>query len=161
MCDTYTRFSESTINNPKFVAAGAVIANPAHFDPDFFGIGHKEAELMDPQHRLFMMCAWEALESAGYPCLFLLYHFYFILTVPIYLGRDSTNNIGVWASASFNTYLVNNLLPQGDIMNSPSDYMKYLVTNDKDYLASRVAYHLNLNGPAVVVQSACSRYALS
>lgn len=60
------RFSESVINNPKFVAAAAIIDNPTHFDAEFFGIGNKEAALMDPQHRLFMMTAWDALERAGY-----------------------------------------------------------------------------------------------
>ena len=61
------RFAEAAVNDPKFVAACAVLAHATHFDADFFGISPKEASLMDPQHRVFMMCAWEALERAGYP----------------------------------------------------------------------------------------------
>lgn len=60
------RIPEQVIRDPKFVAASAVLERPTHFDAEFFGVSAKEAALMDPQHRLFLMCAWEGLERAGY-----------------------------------------------------------------------------------------------
>jgi len=108
----------------------------------FFGINPKSAELMDPQQRVFLEIAWEALEGAGY--------------VP---GKyDGT--IGVFAGVRFNTYYANNVLPNNDLVENVGRF-QVITLNDKDYVASRTAYSLDLKGPAINVQSACSTSLLA
>lgn len=107
------------------------------FDAPFFGCTPREAENMDPQHRLFLECAWEALEDAGLD------------------PRRYTDRVGVYAGCSLNTYLLNNLLGNRDFVESVGT-VQLALANDKDFLASRVSYKLDLSGPSVVVQSACS-----
>ena len=116
---------------PQFVAARAVLDEADHFDADFFGLSPKEAELTDPQQRLFLESAWSALEDAGCdPARF-------------------DGLIGVYAGADVNGYTLRNLLFSGDGLQA-------LIGNDKDYLATRVCYKLDLHGPGVSVQTACS-----
>jgi acyl transferase domain-containing protein len=126
-----------------FVKARSVLDRCEWFDAAFFGYGPRDAELMDPQHRVFLECAWEALEHAG-------------CDPARYAG-----NIGVVASCSLNTYLMYNVLATRAAVNDLAQSFQVggyqtLVGNDKDYVASRVAYKLNLRGPGFTVQSACS-----
>ena len=127
---------EQLLKDPHYVKAGGVLAEADHFDASFFGYSPREAERLDPQHRLFLECAWEALETAGYHP----HH---------YRGL-----IGVYGSAGMNGYLLN-LYANEQIRHSVSAYELFL-GNDKDFLATRVSYKLNLEGPSLTVQTACS-----
>ncbi|MEO1335291.1 MAG: polyketide synthase, partial [Myxococcota bacterium] len=125
------------LDNPRYVPARGVIDDDAGFDASFFGMTAREADILDPQQRLFLECAWEALECAGYN------------------PRGIEGRVGVFASSAFNTYLLNNVLPNRDALKAVGNYQAIL-HNDKDFLATRVAYKLNLKGPCVTVQTACS-----
>lgn len=129
---------ESTlVADPNYVKAGAVIDNAEYFDPSFFNLTRREAETTDPQHRLFLEHAWAALETAGYDA-------------EKYPGR-----IGVFAGESFNSYLVHNLIPSRELIDSVGAF-QILIGNDRDHLTTTTAYKLNLQGPCVSVQTACS-----
>jgi acyl transferase domain-containing protein/acyl carrier protein len=127
----------TTLSDPHYVKARGVLEDAELFDASFFGFTPKEAELMDPQHRIFLECAWEALESAGYDT------------------EGYKGSIGVYAGASMNTYLFHNLYPNRDRIGLVAG-LQTNIGNDKDYLATRVSYKLNLDGPSVVVQTASS-----
>ena len=137
-----------TARDPNYVKASSILSDVAGFDPDFFGISTREAVLMDPQQRLFLECAWEVLEDAGYDPL-------------SYPGL-----IGVYAGASMNTYLLNQIYPNRGTLDSRDDLgvttldslggFQLMIGSDKDYLPTQTAYRLNLRGPAVNVQTACS-----
>lgn len=118
---------------PDFVPAGSYIDDIDQFDASFFGVSPREAELMDPQHRLFLECSWDALENAGY-------------SSDKYKGW-----IGVYGGVGMNTYAYVHALPHA----SRKELMALELT-DKDYLTTRVSYKLNLRGPSVAVQTACS-----
>jgi acyl transferase domain-containing protein len=124
-------------HDPHRVAAASTLADVECFDSGFFDVSPKQAELTDPQQRLFLECAWEALESAGYD--------------PATRGH----RIGVFAGSSISTYLLFHLYLSVSSVNRSSD-LQVLLGNDKDYLATQVAYKLGLTGPAVNVQTACS-----
>lgn len=128
---------EVLLRNPKYVKAGAMLDDIEMFDAPFFGIHAREAQLMDPQHRLFLECAWESLENAGY-------------NPEKYDGR-----IGVYASESANTYFFVNVQSNIDVIQSMGT-VQTVLNNDRDFLATRASFLLNLRGPAIVVQSACS-----
>jgi amino acid adenylation domain-containing protein len=128
---------DALLANPRYVKAGAVLDDVAGFDAAFFGYNPREAEIMDPQHRIFLECAWEALERAGYDS-------------ERYGGR-----IGVYAGVGLNAYLLNNLSSQRDLMQSAEGYQAF-IGNDKDFVPTRVSYKLNLRGPSLNVQTACS-----
>lgn len=134
-------------NDPKnaanYVRARSVLAGEDLFDAAFFGIYPKQAELMDPQHRIFLECAWEALESAGYDS-------------EAYPGL-----IGLYAGLSLNTYLLYNLSSQNGFAPTfaasyPGGSYDTLFGNDKDFMTTRVAHKLNLRGPCATIQTACS-----
>lgn len=125
------------LNNPRYVKAGAVLEGVELFDASFFGFSAREAEIIDPQHRLFLECASEAIESAGY-------------NTETYKG-----SVGVYAGVSMNTYLLFNILPNQKLLESVNIFQIGL-GNDKDFLPTRISYKLNLNGPSVNVQTACS-----
>ncbi len=124
------------INDPGYIKAGCVIEDVDMFDSQFFGYSPKEADSMDPQQRIFMECAWESFEDAGY--------------VPQkYDGR-----IGVFGGMRASSY-VWNLLP--DYMrNGTSSGFQALLGTDKDYITNRISYKLNLKGPSITIQTACS-----
>ncbi|MFI2184142.1 type I polyketide synthase [Streptomyces sioyaensis] len=122
-----------------YVPAAAPIEGPGDFDAEFFGMTPREAELTDPQHRLFLEHCWTALEHAG-------------CDPARYDGR-----VGVWGGCGVNTYLVLHVLPQYRRADLLREYPAALLHgNDKDYLATRTAYRLGLTGPALSVQTACS-----
>jgi amino acid adenylation domain-containing protein len=138
--DSISRFSNRTdAAGNHYVGARSVLENPDLFDAEFFGIYPKEAELMDPQHRVFLECAWEALEDAGcdphrYPGM-----------------------IGVYAGLSLNTYLLHNLGKGRELAkNYQVGEYQTMLGNDKDFLPVRVSYKLNLRGPSMAIQAACS-----
>ncbi len=120
--------------DPAYVKAAPILADIDKFDAQLFGYSPREARSIDPQQRLFLECAWEALEMAGYD-------------PPKYAG-----SIGVFAGSALNTYL----LFSGLLEQFRKEYLLTLIGNDKDYLATRTSYKLNLTGPSVTVQTACS-----
>jgi acyl transferase domain-containing protein/acyl carrier protein len=123
--------------NPNYVKARAVLEDADLFDAGFFRVNPREAELMDPQQRLFLECAWEALENAGYD------------------PGQYPGAIGVYAGLSPNSYLLNNLMRSQTVFSAAGAY-QVMLASDKDFLATRTAYKLDLHGPAVTVQTACS-----
>ncbi|MBD2567370.1 type I polyketide synthase [Anabaena lutea] len=127
--------SPSCLDDSNYVKAGGVLEDIDLFDAAFFDLNPKEAEITDPQHRLFLECAWEALETAGYD------------------SNRCESRIGVYAGASLNNYLSFDL--NSDQFGSAQSYQK-LIGNDKDFLSTRVSYKLNLTGPSLTVQTACS-----
>ncbi|HEX8129281.1 MAG TPA: amino acid adenylation domain-containing protein, partial [Pyrinomonadaceae bacterium] len=128
---------DAMLSHPSYVRAAGVLDDIEQFAAPFFGINPREAEVIDPQHRLFLECAWEALEDAGY-------------NSETYEGR-----IGVYAGAGMNTYLLYNLYSNREVIRAVGDFQA-MIGNDKDFLPTRVSYKLNLRGPSVSVQTACS-----
>ena len=126
-----------SLEDPNYVKAEAVLDDIEMFDASFFGYTPREASLIDPQHRLFLEHAWEALEDAGYA------------------AGERPNRIGVYAGESLNSYLISNLYPNRELMESAGGF-QVVINNDRDYLATHIAYKLNLTGPALSVQTACS-----
>jgi acyl transferase domain-containing protein len=126
--------SEETLRDPSYVKASAVLDDVDRFDNDFFGISPGEARITDPQHRVFLETAWEALEDAGCD------------------PRRYDGAIGVYAGAGFNDYIFRLERDKSD----PITDMKQVIGNDKDFLATRVAYHLDLRGPSFTIQTASS-----
>jgi acyl transferase domain-containing protein len=123
--------------DPKYVKAAAPIDDADLFDAGFFGFSPREAEVTDPQHRLFLECAWEALEVAGY-------------------HPDSLPGpVGVYAGSGFPTYLQHHLANRKDLLESV-DRIQLGIGNDRDSLSSMVSYKLDLRGPGVSVQTFCS-----
>jgi acyl transferase domain-containing protein len=125
------------LDDPNYVKAEAVLDDIEMFDASFFGFTPREASLIDPQHRLFLETAWEAVEDAGYA------------------AGDRKNRMGVYAGESINSYLISNLYPNRELMESAGGF-QVVINNDRDYLATHIAYKLNLTGPALSVQTGCS-----
>jgi acyl transferase domain-containing protein len=125
----------AALRAPNFVKAAPVLRGIAMFDAAFFGYSPREAELLDPQHRLFLECTWGALEHAGYDP-----------------GRYE-GLIGVYGGTSLSTYLLYNLLVSRQ---AAEDSFQMMIGNDKDFLSTRVSYKLNLRGPSLDVQTGCS-----
>ena len=121
--------SASDLANPDYVRASAILDDIDRFDASFFGFSPRDAAIMDPQHRLFLECAWEALENAGW-------------SVDEFAGR-----VGVYAGSGMNTYLIHNLLTNAELVANAGLFLLKQTGNDKDVLATRVSYQLNLTGP--------------
>ena len=126
----------SLLKNPNYVRANGVLDDIELFDAAFFGFSPREAEIMDPQQRLFLECAWEALESSGYD------------------PQTYKKSIGVYAGTTRSSY-INNIFSNPELAESLGTF-QIGIGNDKDHLAPRVSYKLNLKGPSVTVQTACS-----
>ncbi|HBF29367.1 type I polyketide synthase [Rhizobium sp.] len=123
--------------DPSYVKAGAFLDDIEMFDADYFGMTRDEAEMLDPQQRILLECATEALEHSGYD------------------PERSPHRIGVYAGIGMNTYALTNLaglFAKG----STVDRFQFMLASDKDFGATRIAYRLNLRGPAFGVNSACS-----
>jgi len=129
--------STASLNNPDYVKAGMIIDDIDKFDAHFFGYTPREAEMMDPQQRIFLECAWEVLENSGYN------------------SDEYKGMIGVYAGAGLNSYLLNNILINRHKIKSFGD-IHTIIQNDKDFLATRVCYKLNLKGPGITIQTSCS-----
>jgi phthiocerol/phenolphthiocerol synthesis type-I polyketide synthase E len=125
------------LEDPHLVRGRPILDGPDLFDAGFFGYSPREAELIDPQQRVFLECAWDAIESAGYD--------------PYrYPGA-----IGVFAGGGPTAYLLVNIYPHHRYVRSVG-MSAALLSNDKDFLATRVSYKLNLRGPSVNVVTGCS-----
>ena len=130
--------SAEALRDPDYVRVGAPLGNLDGFDAGFFGISPREAAIMDPQQRLFMEGAWEALEQAGYaPGTF-------------------AGSTGVFAGSGPNSYLIYNLLSDPELVRRDGIFLLRHTGNDKDVLATRLSYQMNLHGPSLNVQTACS-----
>jgi amino acid adenylation domain-containing protein len=129
--------SRELLARPDYVRARGALDDFDRFDAAFFDIAPREAELLDPQHRLFLEAAWEALENAGCDP-----------------GR-SGGPVGLFAGVSANTYLLSHLLADPAAL-AAADGSQAMLGSDKDFLATRVSYKLNLRGPSLTVQTACS-----
>ncbi|MFF0312978.1 SDR family NAD(P)-dependent oxidoreductase [Streptosporangium sp. NPDC004379] len=127
---------EDVLSDPAYVKAAPVIDGVELFDAAFFGFGPKEAQILDPQHRLFLEHSWTALEDAGCdPARF-------------------EGSIGVFGGCAHSSYMQNNLIPSG--VGAVMGALALGLANDKDSLTTRVAHALGLSGPAYGVQSYCS-----
>ncbi|MGE2716625.1 type I polyketide synthase [Mycolicibacterium litorale] len=135
--------TEQTFTNPAYVRRAPLLSGIDEFDADFFGFPPQMARMMDPQHRLFLQCAWHAMEDAG---------------------TDPTRfdgSIGVYATSGASIYLLHNLLSHHDPdtvfgQGATFDLVNMSLLNDKDYLATRVSHQFDLRGPSLTVQTACS-----
>lgn len=128
--------------DPAYVKAKGIINGADEFDAAFFGFNPRSAELMDPQQRIFLEIAWEALETTGY------------------LSQRYNGSVGVFAGCGYNTYFTHNVLAHPDKVDQYGHF-NVRTLNEKDYIATRTAYQLNLKGPAVAVYSACSTSSLA
>ena len=125
-----------TLNNKNYIRAGATLPDVDLFDASFFGFTPREAEVTDPQHRLILECAWEALENAGY-------------------NPDACRKrTGVYTGASTTSYVLN--IYSDPSVAASAGGMQIEIGNDKDYLATRISFKLNLTGPSITIQTGCS-----
>ncbi len=132
---------DAWLTAPNFVKSGTILNDIDKFDAAFFGYSPREATFMDPQQRLFLEVAWEALENSGYT------------------PDSHDNSIGVFAGSGPNEYSAY-LSSLFDMTNTAS-LMEQMIGNEKDFLSTRVSYKLNLKGPSLTVQSACSTSLLA
>ena len=130
--------SPERLRDPAYVKASGRLADIDKFDAAFFGMSPRDAAVFDPQHRVFLECAWEAFENAGY------------------LAERFDGPVGVFAASGGAEYLMHNLLPNRQVMESVGAWLVRHTGNDSNFLATRVSYELDLNGPSMSVQTACS-----
>ena len=123
--------------NPDYVRAGFVLEDIDSFDAAFFGMSPREAELLDPQQRIFLECAWQALEDAGIDV------------------QNEGQGIGVYAGTDASGYHATVLAAREKSL-GPAGAFQIRINNEKDHLPTRVSYRLNCKGPSVNVQTACS-----
>jgi acyl transferase domain-containing protein/acyl carrier protein len=123
-------------SDPRYVRAAGVLDDVEFFDASFFGFTRREAEITDPQHRLFLECAWSALEGAGYD------------------PEAYEGHIGVYAGAALSGYLLH-ILSNREGLGLVSD-LQALIGNEADHLSTKVSYKLNLKGPSINCQTTCS-----
>lgn len=125
------------VDDTRYVPARGVIDGADLFDAQFFGISPNEAELMDPQHRVFLELAWQCLENAGQ------------------IPEKTAGSIGVYAGMFNASYFQNHVSAHPDKVARLGEF-QVMLGNEKDYITTRTAHKLNLTGPAVSVHSACS-----
>jgi acyl transferase domain-containing protein/thioesterase domain-containing protein len=130
--------TDSDLADPNYVRATLVLPDLEMFDAEFFGFSRRDAAVLDPQHRHFLECAWEALEDAGH------------------MPEHFDGSIGVFGGCGMQAYFTYNLLTNPQLVKSMGLFLLRHTGNDKDFLCSRVSYLLNLKGPSVSVQTACS-----
>ncbi|HET8640620.1 MAG TPA: SDR family NAD(P)-dependent oxidoreductase [Pseudonocardiaceae bacterium] len=121
--------------DPRYVRIGGPLEGIDMFDASVFGINPREAETMDPQHRLFLECSWEALEAAGY------------------CPTDTPGQVGIFGGCGFPDYMVKNAQ---STLAEPGGALLMAVGNERDSLAPLVAYKLGLRGPSISIQTFCS-----
>ena len=129
---------DSLLRDPNYVKRAPVLEKMESFDAAFFGFNPKEGAIMDPQHRHFLECAWEALEDAGQP------------------PDRFEGPVGVFAGNGMHAYMMYNLISNPGLMESEGLFLVRHTGNDKDFLSTRVSYALDLRGPSITVQTACS-----
>lgn len=128
---------EATRSDPNFVNSGALADHLDAFDAAFFGVSPREAEIMDPQHRVLLETAWEALERAGYD------------------PERYDGQIGVYGSVAPNTYRQKILNTRPELLASVGDYLA-MISSEREYAVTRIAFKMNLRGPSLSVNTACS-----
>ena len=121
----------------NYVKVKGLVEDIDLFDADFFGFTPKEAEITDPQQRLFLECTWETLEVAGYD------------------PNQYSGRIGIYAGTGWNSYLLLNIATHQKFLDAVVGHQA-LISNEKDHLTTRVSYKLNLTGPSIDIQTACS-----
>ncbi|HED33131.1 MAG TPA: acyltransferase domain-containing protein [Gammaproteobacteria bacterium] len=129
---------QSMLDNPDYQKIGRPLENMEMFDAPLFGFSPKDASIMDPQHRHFLEVSWEALEHAGYD------------------PAQYNGSIGVFGGSGHNAYMPFNIFTNPDLLKSLGLFLARHTSNDKDFLTTRVSYCLNLQGPSINVQTACS-----
>ena len=127
----------AVLENPDYVKAKGEVENVDMFDASFFSINPREAEVTDPQHRMLLECAWEALEHAGYE------------------SGKYDGSIGIYAGKSMDYYLLLNVYPYIRKEISAGS-LQAAIGNDKDSLTTTISYHLDLRGPAITIQTSSS-----
>ena len=127
----------SVLGDPAYVRHVFALEDPEHFDADFFGFSPAEAAMLDPQQRLLLEAAWTALEHAGYD-------------PDRYPGL-----VGVFAGVGRNSYLLHAIGARPDLLASAGEYHT-LIGNERDFPTTHISYRLNLSGPSIDVQTACS-----
>lgn len=127
------------LKDPDYVKVSPILDDYDMFDAHFFGYTPREASMMDPQQRLFLECCWEAFEDAGYN------------------PHTYEEPVGVFGGCAINSYMIFS----GVHNRFYNEFLSSVVGNDNSFLANRVSYQLNLNGPAVSVQTACSSSLVS
>ena len=130
--------SIDNIRDPSYVRASAKLDDIDKFDAAFFGMSPRDAAVFDPQHRVFLECAWEAFEHAGY------------------VGDRIDGAVGVFASCGLSQYMFKNVLANEQVARSVGEWLIRHTGNDTNFLATRVSYELDLRGPSMNVQTACS-----
>ncbi len=126
------------LRHPRYVKAAAELQDMELFDGEFFGFSPKESAIVDPQHRHFLEVCWEALEDAGHP------------------PSKFDGPIGIYGGCGMGSYFYFNLCSNPNLVDSVGMFLLRHTGNDKDFLVTRVAHVLDLTGPAVNVQTACS-----
>ena len=126
------------IARPDYVPFAAPLEGFADFEPEFFGFSPKEAAIMDPQHRQFLEVGWEALENAGH------------------MPENFAGAIGVYAGCGMGSYFYFNVCSNPDLVEDVGMFLLRHTGNDKDFLTTRLSHVLDLKGPSVNVQTACS-----
>ncbi|MBT53145.1 MAG: polyketide synthase [Mameliella sp.] len=121
-----------------YVPFAAPLDDFDHFDAEFFGFSPKEAAIMDPQHRQFLECAWEALETAGH--------------VP----ETFDGQVGVFAGCGMGSYFYFNVCSNPDLVENTGMFLLRHTGNDKDFMTTRLSHVLDLHGPSINLQTACS-----
>jgi acyl transferase domain-containing protein/thioesterase domain-containing protein len=129
---------EADLQDPDYVRASLVLPKMEMFDAEFFGFSKRDASILDPQHRHFLECAWEALEDAGHT------------------PESFDGAIGVFGGCGMQAYLPYNLLTNPKLVKSVGLFLLRHTGNDKDFLTSRLSYLLGLTGPSLTIQTACS-----
>ncbi|RZI77590.1 MAG: amino acid adenylation domain-containing protein [Variovorax sp.] len=129
--------SASLRADPTYVKARGVIDDVDMFDPAFFGINPKEAQLMDPQQRVFLEICWECIERAGYA------------------PDQCPGTVGIYAGMNNATYFLQHVQRHPELVDAVGAF-QVMLGNEKDYIATRVAHRLNLTGPAISIHTACS-----
>ncbi|MFZ1028477.1 MAG: type I polyketide synthase, partial [Limnoraphis robusta] len=129
------------INAQNYVKAYASFDQIEYFDAAFFGYSPREAELIDPQHRIFLECAWEALENAGYD------------------PERYSGKIGVYGGSALNNYIIN--LYNNTALRKSVDSVQFVISNVMGLMPTRVSYKFNLKGPSCGIQTGCSTSLVS
>ena len=129
--------SPEILADPYYVKAASRLDGVEEFDAGFFDYRPREAEILDPQQRLFLEHAWHALENAGYA------------------PASYDGLIGVYAGVAWDTYLLSNLTTHPELFAGAGGF-EVFITNDKDFMPTRASYKLNLKGPSVIIQTSCS-----
>ncbi|MGB5709196.1 MAG: beta-ketoacyl synthase N-terminal-like domain-containing protein [Arenicellales bacterium] len=141
--DHELRWKDADLNDANFIKARGVIEGIEYFDAEFFGIPPRQAEILDPQHRIWLECVHEALEDAGL------------------CGKTADTVVGVFAGARESTYVLNNLCIDREsqerlLATADPDAHQIFLNNDRDSVTARTSYLFDFTGPSVGVQSACS-----